>query len=111
MANKSLLVLLGLAMVATTASASTYIDAFENFLAAPGPDGLINMVANQGLALVEPILIGILALLVDWSWDNMTMDMAGNEFTFPQLFGLAGVGNKKQLIDAMVQFTHFSIIE
>ena len=39
------------------------------------------------------------------------MDFSGNEFTFPQLFGLAGVGNKKQLIDSMVQFTHFSIIE
>ena len=105
-----MLVVLGLAMLASTASASTYIKAFEMFLAAPGPDGLINMVANQVVSLAEPIILGLMLTLVDYAWENGSMDMGGQTMTFPMVFGLAGIGNKKQLMDSMVQFTHYSMV-
>lgn len=114
MANKTLLLVLGLAMIASTASASTYMDAFESFLAAPGPGGLINMIINQLLALIEPIAIGMVVALVSYTYDEITfeMDLGAGAQALPMgtLFAFLGAGNKTQLLDAITQYTHHQLI-
>ena len=111
MANKTLLVVLGLAMIASTAKASSYMDAFEAFVAAPGVGPLLNMILNQLISLVEPMLIGIAAVVAGYAFDNGSFDMGGTAVPMNVAFPLFGAGNKQQLVDALVQYTHKTIID
>ena len=106
MANKTLLVVLGLAMIASTAKASAYMDAFEAFLEEPGVGGLLNMILNQLIVLVGPILIGIAAVVAGYAFDNGSFELSGTAVPLSVAFPLFGAGNKQQLIDSMVLYTH-----
>ena len=114
MAKKAFCLMLALAMIASQARASLYMDAFYGFTQAPSLATLVNMVVYQVLNLVEPLLVGFITVAANWLYNDFTIDIVmGTDtitFTGKVLLGTLGIGNEEVLSNALVQYLHYTIV-
>ena len=61
--------------------------------------------------------MGLVGAMIHYVWDNISypLDMQGTgnptDVPFAALFPLLGVGNKYQLIEAVLQYFHFFVVD
>ena len=106
MANKLLLGVLALAMIASTASASRFMDAFIVTADDPTVNNLIIQVFDQIWFFAMPIAAGPMYLMFNYVWENATQETDVNgtmyDFKLSELLAYAGVGNFDMFFDLIL---------
>ena len=74
MANSLLLSVVAVALLASTASASRFMDAFIDTLDAPSQDTLVMQLYDQVWYFAWPILAGPVGIVFKYVFDNVTFD-------------------------------------
>ena len=105
MANSLLLSVLAVALLASSASASRFMDSFIDTVDAPSQDTVVMLVYNQVWYMFWPLIAGPLSIVLKYVFDEVTQDtdVDGTTYSFylGELLGFAGIGNFDIFFDTM----------
>ena len=98
MVTKTVMAVVALAMLASTAQATYMMDKFEALLDEPSLDTLVDLMVWQTWAFLAPFVGGPLKVWLNFLWyGGTTIDAGGETVIWPVALGFLGIGNFPQL--------------
>ena len=96
--SNTLIAVVALAMLASTAQATYMMDKFIEVVDAPSVDTVVNLVIWQSWAFLAPFVGGPLRLWIYVLWyGGSTFNYNGDAIAWPVILGFIGIGNFTQL--------------